>query len=222
MQPSGSTSASWPGPTPPCTTPRAATSSPRASMPAASTASSWPATGVRMPGRWRPWPTRRRSCTTWRSTPAAPTPTSCTTTRVSTTCTTSPSPIWRSPIWSFHRSRWVAWSSTTWRRSPGGRETAQDAPPPSSGRPTRDTSRPVGAGSLLEIMSTEPVGWVGGGSLAVMARARGCDGPGDLWIVPAGSDPPVLVVSAIEQAAVRAVSATPVDLPGGINNQAPG
>ena len=108
-------------------------------------------------------------------------------------------------------------ASIAWRQGDCAGRTSTVVWSPDSG-----PSRPVGAGSLLEIMSTEPVGWVGGGSLAVMARERGCDGPGDLWIVPAGSDPPVLVVSAIEQAAVRAVSATPVDLPGGINNQAPG
>jgi hypothetical protein len=88
--------------------------------------------------------------------------------------------------------------------------------------PDAGSSQPVGAGSALAALSTEPVGWVGGGSLAVMARESGCDGPGDLWIVPADGGDPVLLVSAIEQAAVRAVAATPVDLPGGINNQAPG
>jgi hypothetical protein len=88
--------------------------------------------------------------------------------------------------------------------------------------PDARTSRPVGAGFDLEAMSTEPVGWVGDARLAVMARARGCEGPGDLWISPTDGGPPVLLAAAIEQAAVRTVAPPAPDLPGGISNQAPG
>jgi hypothetical protein len=88
--------------------------------------------------------------------------------------------------------------------------------------PESATAVQIGVGSPRARLSTEPVGWLDGGRLVVMARPSGCDGPGDLWIATASDSPPVLIATGVERAAIRKMAATPADLPGDINAQAPG
>jgi len=84
------------------------------------------------------------------------------------------------------------------------------------------TSAQIGVRSALGKLSSEPVGWLTGGRLVLMARPSGCEGPGDLWMATAGDSQPVLVATGVERAAIRKMAATPADLPGDINAQAPG
>ncbi|MGH2705646.1 MAG: hypothetical protein ACRDJ4_11290 [Actinomycetota bacterium] len=82
----------------------------------------------------------------------------------------------------------------------------------SSGNPTGlppSGKRPASQGVV------EPSGWLPDGSLLVVARTKGCDDPGDLWLWRPGSDP-VLFARDVQRAAVRAVlpHPPPPPLPG--------
>ncbi len=79
--------------------------------------------------------------------------------------------------------------------------------------------QPDGSAAELEASRlpgvVEPSGWLPDGSLLVVARTKGCDDPGDLWLWRPGSDP-VLFARDVQRAAVRAVlpHPPPPPLPG--------
>lgn len=71
-------------------------------------------------------------------------------------------------------------------------------------------------------MSTEPVGWIDSQRLVVMTRTTGCTGPGDLWIWNLATQAASLLMTGVDTAAVRTPLASFGELPGDINNTAPG
>jgi hypothetical protein len=66
-------------------------------------------------------------------------------------------------------------------------------------------------GDELRRRSVAPVGWLDGNALALLARDRGCDGPGDLYVWDGGE--PELVAEDVDGAAVRAVLPEPPEPP---------
>lgn len=77
----------------------------------------------------------------------------------------------------------------------------------------------VGVGTPLAGLSTTPVGWIEADRLVVAARTAGCDGPADLWIVSLDGDA-TLIVSGVENAAVRAAVTAFGELPNDLNTDA--
>ena len=62
--------------------------------------------------------------------------------------------------------------------------------------------------------STEPAGWLPDGRLAILARARGCEGPGDLYLWAPDTNTFALVAHGADRAVVRAVQPPPPPSPG--------
>lgn len=78
---------------------------------------------------------------------------------------------------------------------------------------TGGTMVDVTMSGTLATKSTTPVGWLDANRLIVLARDRGCEGPGDLWQINlANTDAPELLVSAVDRVAIRQgpVSAAPI------------
>jgi hypothetical protein len=71
-------------------------------------------------------------------------------------------------------------------------------------------------------LSTEPLGWLDPQQLVLSVRATGCTGPSDLWIWNIVSSAATPLVTGVDTAAIRSVLATFGELPGDINNAAPG
>lgn len=80
---------------------------------------------------------------------------------------------------------------------------------------------PVGFGTDLADLSTTPIGWLDPDHLVVAARAGGCTGPTDVWVVER-TGATHWVLSAIDTVSVRTKVATFGELPDDINAQAPG
>lgn len=77
-----------------------------------------------------------------------------------------------------------------------------------------DQAVDIGTTGPLAELSASPIGWTDATHLVVMARANGCAGPGDLWVVdPADPYRAELLVSAVDSAALRsgAPQALPID-----------
>ncbi len=71
-------------------------------------------------------------------------------------------------------------------------------------------------------LSTEPLGWLDPQQLVLSVRATGCTGPSDLWIWNIVSSAATPLVTGVDTAAIRSVLAAFGELPGDINNAAPG
>jgi hypothetical protein len=71
-------------------------------------------------------------------------------------------------------------------------------------------------------MSTEPVGWLDAQQLVLSVRATGCSGPSDLWVWNIATSAATPLISGVDNVAIRAVLTTFGELPGDINNAAPG
>jgi hypothetical protein len=71
-------------------------------------------------------------------------------------------------------------------------------------------------------LSTEPVGWLDTQQIVLSVRASGCTGPADLWIWNIATSAATPLVTGVDAAAVRSVLGTFGELPGDINNAAPG
>ena len=71
-------------------------------------------------------------------------------------------------------------------------------------------------------LSTEPVGWLDPQQLVLAVRPTGCAGPADLWIWNIVSQAASPLVTGVDNAAIRSVLTSYGELPGDINNAAPG
>ncbi|MEP7202855.1 MAG: hypothetical protein ABI894_09610 [Ilumatobacteraceae bacterium] len=71
-------------------------------------------------------------------------------------------------------------------------------------------------------LSTEPLGWLDPQQLVLSVRATGCTGQSDLWIWNIVSSAATPLVTGVDTAAIRSVLATFGEMPGDINNAAPG
>ena len=71
-------------------------------------------------------------------------------------------------------------------------------------------------------LSTEPLGWLDSQQMVLSVRATGCSGPSDLWIWNIVSSAATPLVTGVDAAAIRSVLTTFGELPGDINNAAPG
>jgi hypothetical protein len=71
-------------------------------------------------------------------------------------------------------------------------------------------------GALLE-RALEPVGFLSDGRLVVVARAKGCTGPGDVHVLGPGATDPPAVVRNVESVAIRQALPPPGELPNAIN-----
>ncbi len=71
-------------------------------------------------------------------------------------------------------------------------------------------------------LSTEPLGWLDAQQLVLSVRPTGCAGPSDLWIWNVVSLAASPLVTGVDNAAVRSVLSSFGELPGDINNAAPG
>ena len=71
-------------------------------------------------------------------------------------------------------------------------------------------------------LSTEPIGWLDTQQIVLSVRATGCTGPADLWIWNIATSAATPLVTGVDAAAVRSVLGTFGELPGDINNAAPG
>ncbi|MEP7048106.1 MAG: hypothetical protein ABI949_15555, partial [Ilumatobacteraceae bacterium] len=76
--------------------------------------------------------------------------------------------------------------------------------------------------SAFAALSTAPLGWLDAQRLVVEVRATGCGGPGDLWIWNIATSAASPFVTGVESAAIRSVLTQFGELPGDINNAAPG
>ena len=77
----------------------------------------------------------------------------------------------------------------------------------------------VGEGSALATMSTKTIGWLNTDRLVVAARADGCPGPADVWIV--GRDGNASTVwSSVDGIAVRATVTLFGEVPNDLNTDA--
>ena len=75
---------------------------------------------------------------------------------------------------------------------------------------------------IFAALSTEPIGWIDAQQLVVSARASGCTGPSELWIWNIATASATLLVSGVDEAAIRSVLPAFGELPGDINSAAPG
>jgi hypothetical protein len=71
-------------------------------------------------------------------------------------------------------------------------------------------------------LSTEPVGWLDAQQLIVSVRPTGCAGPSDLWLWNVVSLATSPLITGVDNAAIRSVLSSFGELPGDINNAAPG
>jgi hypothetical protein len=71
-------------------------------------------------------------------------------------------------------------------------------------------------------LSTEPVGWLDPQQLVLSVRATGCSGPSDLWIWNVATSAATPLINGVDSVAIRAVLTSFGELPGDINNAAPG
>lgn len=70
--------------------------------------------------------------------------------------------------------------------------------------------------------STAPVGWLDPQQLVLSVRATGCSGPSDLWIWNVATAAATPLITGVDNAAIRSVLTSFGELPGDINNAAPG
>jgi hypothetical protein len=80
---------------------------------------------------------------------------------------------------------------------------------------------PAASMPALADRSTTPVGWLDGHRLVIAARSTGCTGPADVWSVDLDGSAQ-LMVSGVDEVAVRSMVQDIGELPGDINSQAPG
>jgi hypothetical protein len=83
----------------------------------------------------------------------------------------------------------------------------------------------------LDASSVRPLGFLDEDRLVVAVRDAGCDGPADVWVVNMSPNPSpdglagltaVQVLESVESVAIRSVLTNWGEIPGDINNQAPG
>ena len=76
--------------------------------------------------------------------------------------------------------------------------------------------------TVFAALSTEPVGWLDSTNLVLSVRPTGCAGPSDLWIWNLANSAATPLIAGVDNVAVRSVLSTFGELPGDINQAAPG
>jgi dipeptidyl aminopeptidase/acylaminoacyl peptidase len=77
---------------------------------------------------------------------------------------------------------------------------------------------PVSSIADLKGLSLSPVGWFSNNTIAVLARAKGCDGPGAVWVIDENRKARKLV-DGVSVAATRVQHALPEELSDAVGNQ---
>ncbi len=85
-----------------------------------------------------------------------------------------------------------------------------------------DAGAAVDQPAAFAALSTEPIGWLDARQLVLSARASGCAGPSDLWIWNTATAAATPLITGVDNAAIRSVLGAFGELPGDINNAAPG
>ncbi|MEY2552678.1 MAG: hypothetical protein QOC57_538 [Ilumatobacteraceae bacterium] len=75
---------------------------------------------------------------------------------------------------------------------------------------------------VFATLSTEPVGFIDSNHLVLSVRNTGCTGPSDLWMWNIATSAATPLIAGVDQAAIRSVLTSFGELPGDINQAAPG